>query len=674
MRRALLSMWNARMEDRAMRVRRLKIRNFRGIKRGVIDFPKHALLVGGNNVGKSTICEALDLVLGPERMWRRPVVDEHDFYCGHYMPEVALAEASVDGAEAAPQTAADATHTQLTVEPGGGADPADVDSSDPSIQIDVVLTDLGEEAERRFAGSLRRWDEAKAIFVDEDEDVQPENADAQGVLWALPVGFIGRYNREEDDFEGGTFLLHPVSHVDDADEERLGAGLQLFTREHKRFCGFVFLRALRTGSRALTLQKGSLFDTVLRLHGEKTAEMWVETLAALRDLDPGIGKIPQLQLIQSEIQKRARQFVGLSESAEATAFFASDLTRADLRDFVRLFVAAKDPDYLLPFQRHGTGTVNVLVFALLTFIAELKTRSSVIFAMEEPEIALPPHTQRRISRFVLKEMGQAIVTSHSPYVIEQFESSDIVVLARGEDGKLVGKPLDPAYITEKMFRTQRRQFAEGILGPAVLVVEGSTELQVMHAVSTALETFAEPDYIHIDLAGVTVFDAGSDSQVPTYGPVFAAMDKIALAFVDKPKKPWPRESRAKLARYTHFKEHEFSGIEDLLVAEVPEAVQRSFLQQAANRDDYPKVGKYEPGLNNEEVAILLREVLKARKGDNYSYAGLLIECCETRADLPATIVDELLRLNEALFPPETMEEEVAAGDPCKAEAAVEELT
>jgi putative ATP-dependent endonuclease of the OLD family len=41
----------------------------------------------------------------------------------------------------------------------------------------------------------------------------------------------------------------------------------------------------------------------------------------------------------------------------------------------------------------------LLVFALLTLIADRKGNESVIFAMEEPEIALPPHTQRRVARF-----------------------------------------------------------------------------------------------------------------------------------------------------------------------------------------------------------------------------------------------------------------------------------
>jgi predicted ATP-dependent endonuclease of OLD family len=51
-----------------MRVRRLTIRNSRGVSVGTVDFPQHTLLVGGGNVGKSTVCEALELVLGRERL------------------------------------------------------------------------------------------------------------------------------------------------------------------------------------------------------------------------------------------------------------------------------------------------------------------------------------------------------------------------------------------------------------------------------------------------------------------------------------------------------------------------------------------------------------------------------------------------------------------------------
>src|SRR6266404_2515941 len=156
-----------------MRVRRLKITNFRGISQGSVDFAGHTLLVGGNNIGKSTVCEALDLVLGPERLFRRPVVDEHDFHCGRYLDE--------NGAPI-------------------------------EIRIEAILVDLSEEATRRFGGHLRRWNDQAGTFIDEKENGL-DQADGPGAVWALPLLFVGRYDRDEDDFVGNTFFDHPTKEV-----------------------------------------------------------------------------------------------------------------------------------------------------------------------------------------------------------------------------------------------------------------------------------------------------------------------------------------------------------------------------------------------------------------------------------------------------------------------------
>ena len=68
-----------------MRVVRLQIDRFRGVKLAALDFTGHTLFVGPNNVGKSTICEALDLVLGPDRLSRFPAIEEFDFYNSEYL-------------------------------------------------------------------------------------------------------------------------------------------------------------------------------------------------------------------------------------------------------------------------------------------------------------------------------------------------------------------------------------------------------------------------------------------------------------------------------------------------------------------------------------------------------------------------------------------------------------
>jgi hypothetical protein len=36
--------------------------------------------------------EAIDLVLGPDRLSRRPPIDEHDFHLGNYLPPTSTRE------------------------------------------------------------------------------------------------------------------------------------------------------------------------------------------------------------------------------------------------------------------------------------------------------------------------------------------------------------------------------------------------------------------------------------------------------------------------------------------------------------------------------------------------------------------------------------------------------
>jgi putative ATP-dependent endonuclease of the OLD family len=168
-----------------------------------------------------------------------------------------------------------------------------------------------------------------------------------------------------------------------------------------------------------------------------------------------------------------------SDWADNPCMRVSDLTRESLRKSLTVFMGtgAKLDDgtaHAAPFQHQGTGTINTLVLALLSLIADLK--QNVIFAMEEPEIAIPPHTQKRIVDSVCKKSAQAIFTSHSPYVIGEFKPSQVLVLLR-ENGILSGVLADyPPTVKPKAYRTEfRSRFCEALLARRVLILEGRTE-------------------------------------------------------------------------------------------------------------------------------------------------------------------------------------------------------
>jgi len=159
--------------------------------------------------------------------------------------------------------------------------------------------------------------------------------------------------------------------------------------------------------------------------------LWEKSIQRLRALDLE-GDAAEITPVPREIEQRLSRYIAMGAGGHATKFYVSELTREHLRKTVAFFLALSSDQEHVPFAHAGTGTLNTLVLALLTFIAELKP-DTVIFAMEEPEIAVPPHTQQRIAHYLLTKTTQAFVTSHSPFVIERFDPSHTLLLSR-KDG------------------------------------------------------------------------------------------------------------------------------------------------------------------------------------------------------------------------------------------------
>jgi putative ATP-dependent endonuclease of OLD family len=256
-------------------------------------------------------------------------------------------------------------------------------------------------------------------------------------------------------------------------------------------------------------------------------------------------------------------------------------------------------------------------------------------------------------------MGQSIVTSHSPYVIEQFDPAQIVILNRDDNGSLNGKPIDAPEIKPKTFRTERRQLAEAILARAVLVVEGSTESALFQAASTVMERSLKPDqYTHFDHAGVSVFTASGDGDVPRYGPIFKALGKVSFGFYDRLNLPLDADAAAKIAKYDRSWESPEKGIEALLVKQCSQRVMRRFLEVVHARADYPNgCGSLEQVSADSDVSDLTLKVLKARKGDAYGYAAILVNECQSADELPTTVRYILEEIQKAVV---ALPEDIAA--------------
>ena len=281
------------------------------------------------------------------------------------------------------------------------------------------------------------------------------------------------------------------------------------------------------------MERGSLLDVILRIRSLKTG-IWEHVRRRLKALDPPIEEgSTELTPVLQTIETRLAEYIAIAQPGDATRLFVSQLTREHLRKTLSFFISVTEDQTPVPFQNVGTGTLNTLVLALLSFIAELK-EENVIFAMEEPEIALAPHTQRRIATYLVKTTTQCFVTSHSPYVIETFDPNCLVIMRRNNEGVVTGKRVNlNSDIKAKTYRRYiRRGFAEAMLGRGVIVVEGAVEQLALQAVAEKLQATDDSRY-PLDLAGVSIITTDGDGGIPEFGRFFASLDLPSFAFFDK---------------------------------------------------------------------------------------------------------------------------------------------
>lgn len=576
-----------------MHIAQIKVENFRGISTADVSLGGNTVLLGDNNSGKSTLLEAVELALGADRLFRRPAIDEHDFYGGEYL--------------------------------------------DKEIRVEVMIVDLDEELQSRFRNNLEYWNAASGSlltsFPTPDSEASP----------CVRIRFVGKYDADEDDFDGRTWFCSP--------EDAEGNPTNEARSTDKREFGFLLLRALRTGTRAMSMERGSLLDVVLRAF-EVEVQMWENLLDKLRGIPVAGEDSPEFGQVLSSIDAAMKQIVA-TEWADAPQLRVSELTREDLRRVLRSFMATGARGYAAPFNHQGSGTINSLVIAMLTLIAQ-KRNGRVIFAMEEPEISVPPTAQKRVVDLVLGLGGQAIFTTHSPYVLEEFDAEQMAVISRRHGtGELSASRVElPALLRVKAFRTGiRTRFCEALLARRVLVTEGDTEAASYGALAKTAARSNPARFARLDTRGWAIFDAQGETNVAGFAGFFRGLGKDVASVFDQQ----PEARLADIQANSDYAfEQPYAGFEDLILAEVPIAAIREYVDALVADFGWPSHVPEPADETDAAYTKAIKKLLLKNKGDRYAadlVAGL------TEVDFPPSMVTILEGLKEASEPP------VAANEP-----------
>jgi len=115
---------------------------------------------------------------------------------------------------------------------------------------------------------------------------------------------------------------------------------------------------------------------------------------------------------------------------------------------------------------------------------------------------------------VVEKSTQALFTSHSPYVLEEFSPDNILTITK-YNGELCAIPAGmPPAVKPKKYREEfRKRFCESLLSRRVLITEGRTEYDVYMTAARKLQSLHPNESYTFELLGISLVNAETDTQI-----------------------------------------------------------------------------------------------------------------------------------------------------------------
>ena len=446
-----------------MKLLALSIRGFRGVREAELRFGQHDVLVGPNGAGKSTIIDALSLVFGRTRLVRD--LTEHDFYGSR--PE--------------------ATSRIRIVATLAGFDRDDPERNDMWF---------------REGRAVPKW------WNSSTDQVEPEPGDHAETL-CTQVAFAARFDIEE-------LVVESIRYFHDDDEVEdpfLDDAVQPIPTRLFDEIGFYVLPARRTWEAAASFAS-ELFRKAVATVGGIPASTILQERDRLRAPAAPLEETAGLSPLVKHINRQ------LAELLPDAPHFQLRLTATDSESLLRALVPhyAGSDGVPLPVGRHGMGLLSLQTFILLLELGRERVLMGkpFLFAMEEPELHIPPGMQRRLISQAISIAEQTICTTHSPRVAAYYSATSVRILNRNP-GRLAVVPMLQAPLDgsatnarRKLFLDDRARLVEALMHHRVLIPEGRSEYEWFRLLSDVLETG--------DIAL-----AASDSDAPAFGTVIGVV-------------------------------------------------------------------------------------------------------------------------------------------------------
>lgn len=155
------------------------------------------------------------------------------------------------------------------------------------------------------------------------------------------------------------------------------------------------------------------------------------------------------EYILSIREKDLEVYTGILETLQYVLPYAKDLQPQITHELEKMvYLQLSEQDFKLPGWMLSTGTLKIL--ALLAVFRH--PEPSPLIVIEELENGLDPRTIHlvitEIRNYIDNKKGQVLITSHSPYLLDQLHISQFVFVERKDDKVSLSRPADDEEVLE----------------------------------------------------------------------------------------------------------------------------------------------------------------------------------------------------------------------------------
>jgi putative ATP-dependent endonuclease of OLD family len=465
-----------------MRIAQVSFTNFRGIKTGKITLPPHSVLLGGNNVGKTAVVDAIALVFGRERITAQ--LSDWDFFGGMPKP-----------------------NSRFTIV----CTVTDFSSNNP------------KDSPAWFSGSSA----AQPAWWNESQEILTFETDCPvGAKLAAQIALCARYEEDDCEFETKRYFCN-------GDGDPFTDGCETVSLRRVEELGVFVIPGNRQWDRLMSFAS-STFLKALRQSDAMPGKEIEKLKLELRESQSGVEAAVGFKSVVASTENELRSLAML----ERTSNLVYRMTSLDTAGILQTLIPhIKDlAGTFLPINKHGAGMVSLQSFLVVLAIAHKRKEASKNFILiaEEPELHLHPSLHKRLVNRIRAVSTQSLVTTHSPLVASSYIPSDSLFM-RNSAGIATVERLrtEPIKSIEhnairRLYLEKREAFYEAILGAAVLVPEGEHDFEWFRLLQRLAESSTE---LSSELPAFSVVPTQDAALVDTYREVIR-FNPTVLPIVD----------------------------------------------------------------------------------------------------------------------------------------------